>query len=77
MEQRTFSFVKNSEIFIDTQNAFVVVCDYVTSEGKDMKKYIYECRRCGKQMKTDKKPKGDKVCTRCGEIVGGKEANGR
>ena len=30
----------------------------------------YECDRCGKQKKLATKPNGDRLCPRCGDIMG-------
>ena len=34
------------------------------------KKYIYECDRCGKQQKSKIQPEGDRICPRCGDLMG-------
>ncbi len=38
-------------------------------------RYILECQRCGKQQKTTTKPESDKICPRCGDIMGPLTAN--
>lgn len=34
------------------------------------KNYVYECDRCGKQQKSANPPEGDRICPRCGDLMG-------